>query len=746
MDKVASTSYAALRVSITVGATMGVLIFASCNREQLTAPGASDIGGNGPARFTTATALGTYSIPIPPDNTGGGGQAVAGTGIIVTAGTYYRVRVSGSVTVSENPTHEADYPGGSYPWVGTYGPGGTGNYTELQVLVSARNADGSGTTSLNFVNLQYGRTAPDSTTTDVLYASKDIEIQAGRYGITAVSNDNCCHWGVGFYDLSSSELVTVEKLTDVAHIAARTYVRVNQVDTFTATRDDGISTLNVSSWHWQPDSGKAGSVQNPCIWWNPCTLGIPGSGTMTVYTNVGSATTHVTAYSSFTVGVDPTRLHAGDTATFTPYYDGVAGPAAAWRWAPDDTSSDRVACGGSVTNCKKAIHVSGTMWAYSATTHGDSASAHVGTYVNLHLQASNYTPLPRDTVTFTPSIDNVNTTAARYRWLADTGTTDTQACGAGPNCRKQIRVSGTMWAYLQPSGGDSASAYVTLSDTTTPPDTTGGGGSCQRSIPGRPTLVGGTTGHSPLAAYGRVTGTASPRRGTTTSGAAAASHTLRPNSHAAYTCAPPPPIIWTCSQTAVPNGRDSLQTQYKDTLAYPAHDTLKVKADTVPPCAQFDTMTVAISPSFTWSVVQSHSTGGTFDPPFVFAIFRQTLKTNLEALHTDTLFSLTESNRIYSTPHHNYVIDTLARDANGIRKKLTPNSRHIYGDAADISIDNRSLAEWNSLLAHADTVFSGKLACVEPREWSATHFHVDFRRASDADAKVVTCGSLTTIP
>ena len=239
-----------------------------------------------------------------------------------------------------------------------------------------RNTAGGATTYLPFLNPTSGTSAPDSARTDVFYAEQQIEIQAGRYGISGVTSDNCCHWSIGHYALTASQLVTVEQITDVAHLVANpNYIRASQLVVFTASRDDGQSP-GVQSWHWQVDAGSAGNSNNPCWWNNPCQLNIDGSGTMTVYTNVGPATAHVTVYSRLHARA-PTRLsvHPGDSVTFTPKYNGVAGTAARWRWVPSDTSSDHTACANGVSPCKKRMHYSGTMWAYTASSGGgDSAS------------------------------------------------------------------------------------------------------------------------------------------------------------------------------------------------------------------------------------------------------------------------------------------------------------------------------------------------------------------------------------
>jgi plastocyanin len=101
----------------------------------------------------------------------------------------------------------------------------------------------------------------------------------------------------------------------------------------------------------------------------------------------------VTVYTNFTLDADSTTVYIGDTVTFTPRFDGVAGSAAAWKWIPDDTAGDHVSCDNGISPCKKAIHGAGTMWAYTVTSAGDSASKHIAVLARRHLSLT-----PSDTV------------------------------------------------------------------------------------------------------------------------------------------------------------------------------------------------------------------------------------------------------------------------------------------------------------------------------------------------------------
>lgn len=458
-----------------------VVAFAACSKDQPTAPVTPTHVPSGSATHSTYTTLGTYSIPIPPNNTLGGAQPVANTGIFVPAGTYYRVRVNGTVTVSANPEYVQAY---GTPWnkMGTYGPFGTID-GELIVQLKARNTDGSGTGPIGFLNPQYNSASgPDSARSDVVYASKAIEVQAGRTGIGGVKSDNCCFWSIGMFALVASQNVTVEQVTDVAHVVANPVaVHPNQQVTFTASRDDG-GNLIVYNWHWQPDAGQPGNATNLCGGGNPCLMNVPGSGTMLVYTNVGNPTAHVTVYTNFALSADKTNIVRGDTVTFTPLTDGVPLKAARWRWVADSTP-DSPSCASANPACKTPINASGTMWAYTATSGGDSAHVHITARDKYELRAAPSLIAAGAVVTFRPYLNGQPTPAARWRWVpqgAEAAWDSIAGCANGAiECHRATFVSGTMWAYRSTAAGaDSAPAAVTISV-----DCAGGGSLARRSRP-----------------------------------------------------------------------------------------------------------------------------------------------------------------------------------------------------------------------------------------------------------------------
>jgi hypothetical protein len=445
----------------------------SCNNEQAVAPQRPTAHGR-PSDLV-ATSLGTASIPIPPTNApnyapeccyeSSGGQPYVSTSVVVPANTPFRVRVNGTVTVSKNPVAQTLFPSltnANFSKVGSYGAGGSGS-NELMVMLVGVKAGGQ-TYPINFTGLQSGSSAPDSAVSNIKIYPYDLTIYVGRTGVAGAVGQGTTH--ADLYLLSSAQTLTVEKLTDLVHLTATpSYVHANAQVTFLATRDDG--STGVDSWHWQPDASQSWSTNTPCWWNNPCLFNVAASGTMTVYTSLGYANAHVTVYSNFTLTSDKSLANFGDTVTFTPKYDGVAGPAARWRWVPSDTSGDHTACANGVSPCKKGMHGSGTMWAYTATSGGDSASAQVTVRDKFELRAAPSLIAAGAVVTFRPYLNGQPTPAARWRWIPQGPGAlwdNVAGCAAGATeCHRATFVSGVMWASRSSSGGDSASALVTVS-------------------------------------------------------------------------------------------------------------------------------------------------------------------------------------------------------------------------------------------------------------------------------------------
>ena len=74
-------------------------------------------------------------------------------------------------------------------------------------------------------------------------------------------------------------------------------------------------------------------------------------------------------------------------------------------------------------------------------------------------------------------------------------------------------------------------------------------------------------------------------------------------------------------------------------------------------------------------------------------------------------------------------VDTLPGVPYQVRNAIAPNSRHVYGDAADINPNVGGKTEWQTLVNLASTLH-GYGICIEPYNWSPSHLHLDTRRDS----------------
>lgn len=439
----------------TCGTAVATVFLAACSRDELTSPVRTGIREPGPPSHSIITSLGSYSIPIPSNNliNGDGKTPQTGTGITVPAGVYYRVRVTGTVTATGN----TDYCGNPTPTGGTWGPGGTSS--ALQVLLWARNTDGTGTNVVNFLNM-----AGDSAVTDVIYASKEIEIQAGRNGILGSCDRNDGTGPRPAYFLSGGQTLVAEQVQDVVHLSATpSYIHPNDSVQFNVTRDDG-GPLHVTQWHWQPDPGQTGSAANAWDayggWTNP-KWPLRGSGTMYVYTSNGNSNAHVTAYTTFSLTVDKNVAFLGDTVTFTAIYNGAAGPASSWRWTIANSGLPNCVAGAS--QCIGVMPITDTLWAYAPpSTTGRVDSAYQAVTVipaSLSLTAVPQwvEPFPAlDSAIFTPQWSDGLAIAASdvvgYSWSPDAQPGRTSGCGQVTSCKTAVFESGWMTVTVRRAG------------------------------------------------------------------------------------------------------------------------------------------------------------------------------------------------------------------------------------------------------------------------------------------------------
>lgn len=369
-------------------------VVGSCTRDNVTSPsGSPRVPGDTPSR--TTTTLGTYTMPIAATNTDNNGAlSLTPTGYIIPANSYFRIRIRGNVILTSNPAYIAAYGSNCCSENGTYGPGGTAYVNELRVQAQIKYTDNSGTVGINFPGLGYGPSAPDSAVSAITFTSKQAEVWIGRNGVNGSQNDNCCHWNIGMYSMAGSQTATVEVLTDFVHLTpSPVYKKAGQVVHFQMALDDG-TPATVWQWSWTKDPGSNANPLSGCAnGWDFCNGTVWGPGTLSGRTDYGWASARVNVYNNFTVTADTTSVHRSDSVTFTSKYDGVPGPAARWSWIPDDTSSDHAGCPDGSSGCPKLIHGPGKMWAFTATSGGDSAYVHIAVVPHKKLILS-----PSDTI------------------------------------------------------------------------------------------------------------------------------------------------------------------------------------------------------------------------------------------------------------------------------------------------------------------------------------------------------------
>jgi hypothetical protein len=386
-----------------------------------------------------------------------GAVTVGPTGYTIPANSYFRIRVRGSVILSSNPLFLATFPNTACcSENGSYGPGGTAYVNELRVGALIHYTDNSGSSGINFPGLGYGPSAPDSAVSAVAFTTKEAEVWIGRNGVNGSANNNVGSGNVGMYSMSGSQTATIEILTDFVHLTPSPAVKAGQTVHFQMATDDG-TPATVWQWSWTKDPGSNANPISGCAnAWDFCNGTVWGPGTLSGRTDYGWASAHVTVYSSFALDADHLSVMYGDTVTFTPKYDGVAGPAARWQWLPSDTSSDHSACASGVTTCKKEMHGSGKMWAFTSTGAGGDSDHKdiVVTIPTLTLGAFQQSGAPGRTVTFRPAwSDGRAITSASWSWLPDTLPGQTTACGGTPPlCQAVVRESGTMTVQVTRGG------------------------------------------------------------------------------------------------------------------------------------------------------------------------------------------------------------------------------------------------------------------------------------------------------
>lgn len=395
-----------------------------------------------PARDASpGTPQGPVQIGIPDVNyPGGGALGWTATGLTVPAWTSYVVTVDGRTTATRNPAATQCSPGVTFPAEGSYGPAGT-NYYELTVA-AGWSADGTTPSNIQLNYAGYGKSGGSTATSDTLFAWSGGQLYVQRSGLAGVVGGGTPHCEAGLYLLSTTQAISLTTFDgqELSLTPPAVAVRSGTDVTFTATsRGAVVATPN---WRFDVDSGVAnatticGGLSGP----NPCLVTVRTSGVLRASKNVQGrmrvAAARVRVYTEFTLIGEPSDVVRGDSVIFTPKLDGVTGPAARWLWRGDDATVVAAPCAAQTDTCVWVPQSSGTMWAYTATSGGDSASKHVTvSRPTLTLTASRTTvAAPGEDVTFTVTASRPVTVLG---WSFDTsGSAMNRIAPSGPSLSK----------------------------------------------------------------------------------------------------------------------------------------------------------------------------------------------------------------------------------------------------------------------------------------------------------------------
>jgi hypothetical protein len=365
---------------------LGLTLFValSCH-DATTAPRSDRLAPpDSPSRDASPGAMqGPVHIPIAATNeVGWGTLAWTPTGMTVPPWTSYVVRVSGRTTVSSNPQALQCNPGSMPPYgaEGTYGPAGD-RYYYLRVAAGWMSSGGVGNIAMSYDGV--GTTGGDEAHSDTLFTWDGGQIAVSRSGIQGSSNGTN-PWGclAYFYALTSAQTISLETFDGQGLSITPSWVAVRNGTSVSFRATSGGALVNTPHWRFDADSGVANQtgacgMSGP----NPCLVTVQNSGTLRVATYVQgqmrAAAARVKVYSTFDLTADPADVVRGDTVTFTPLLNNTADKAAHWLWRGDDSSVVVAPCVAEESPCRYAPRASGTMWAYTAVTGGDSASAPV---------------------------------------------------------------------------------------------------------------------------------------------------------------------------------------------------------------------------------------------------------------------------------------------------------------------------------------------------------------------------------
>ena len=249
--------------------------------------------------------------------------------------------ISGTVTVTESSDWSCCFSPGPPNSAGTYGPEGFPGALNVGLEEITIHTVGSGTGAVE-----------QTDTIDVRgFGLAGGTLHVNRAGISGGSSCTgmctcpsgpCSHYVAGKWDLSSSQTIVVNAITDSLEVTTSpSSGTVGRNVTFTAQARDGasISTLSGFSWSWAADSGTGHTTA--CGATNPCTTSVKESGTMTVHAKVlgmaKTATVHVRVY-----------CNTGDSLLNSPRADTVLTALLAVSPPFDTSATARLEAAGSV--------------------------------------------------------------------------------------------------------------------------------------------------------------------------------------------------------------------------------------------------------------------------------------------------------------------------------------------------------------------------------------------------------------
>lgn len=200
-----------LRLRAAVAVCLVGLTNAACDSGLPTDPGRSASHPSSEPTYSAGSSGGSYSIPIPSDNTRDWGRVNwTPTSIVVAPGAKVRVRVMGTVSLSANPVYMMkaciwEMPPGYCPpkFSGkSVGPGGILDHDYLALKVSVRVNSGAG---VEYVPLVY---SPDGMSAEAVYTTLGGTFEVYRSGVVAGYGD--IDGSVGAYLMSGDQKLVVE--------------------------------------------------------------------------------------------------------------------------------------------------------------------------------------------------------------------------------------------------------------------------------------------------------------------------------------------------------------------------------------------------------------------------------------------------------------------------------------------------------------------------------------------------------